>query len=411
MRRKARMSVLPAGVLAAAVLVLPVAVRSATVSDVQKSLKQFESAYRNALDEHAIVGSSFRFVHDNEILAAYNHGSASLAERRPVDDATIFHWASITKTFTGIAIMQLRDRGLLSLDDPIVKYIPELRDVHNPFGRMEDVSLRHLMSHSAGFRASTWPWGGDKPWHPFEPLYWEQLAAMFPYTEILFPPGSQYSYSNPGIIFLGRVIEELTADDYEVYIDKNILKPLEMYQSYFDATPYHLRKHRAHSYYVKEGAPTPAVVDHNTGITVSNSGLNAPLGDMVEYLGFLMGNPAKQELYDGVLARSSLEDMWEPRMKVPPEGEGGEQAIGLIFFLEQHNGMRFVAHSGNQNAFISHFYLSPESRSAYLVAFNTMPSEAQGGLGDARAADREIRDHLMENVFPLLAGNRSAGER
>ena len=63
------------------------------------------------------------------------------------------------------------------------------------------------------------PWGGDKPWHPFEPPAWEQVAAMMPYTEILFPPGSKYSYSNPGVIFLGRTIEKLSGDPFETYID------------------------------------------------------------------------------------------------------------------------------------------------------------------------------------------------
>ena len=96
------------------------------------------------------------------------------------------------------------------------------------------------MSHAAGFRNPTWPWGGDQPWHPFEPTEWSQLVAMMPYTEILFPPGSRYSYSNPGIIFLGRAIEGLTGDDYEVYVEKNMLRPLGMRRELFDLTPYHL---------------------------------------------------------------------------------------------------------------------------------------------------------------------------
>ena len=74
------------------------------------------------------------------------------------------------------------------------------------FGDMSQVRIRHLMSHSAGFRAATWPWGGDQPWHPFEPTKWEQLVAMMPYTNLEFAPGSKYSYSNPGVIFLGRWI-------------------------------------------------------------------------------------------------------------------------------------------------------------------------------------------------------------
>jgi CubicO group peptidase (beta-lactamase class C family) len=244
------------------------------------------------------------------------YGLAHREQNRAVDEHTIYHWASITKTFTGIAIMQLRDRGLLKLDDPIIKYVPELKDVHNPFGPMDAITIRHLLSHSAGFRAGTWPWGGDKDWQPHEPQHWSQLVAMMPYTEILFKPGSKFSYSNPGIIFLGRVIETLTKDDYEVYIDKNIFKPLEMYRSYFDATPYHLLKHRSHSYYLQDGKLTPARFDVDTGITVSNGGLNAPLTDMAKYLNFLMGDPRKQEIYDQVLKRASLEEMWQPQVSI-----------------------------------------------------------------------------------------------
>ena len=77
---------------------------------------------------------------------------------------------------------------------------------------------------------------------------------MMPYTEVLFTPGSKYSYSNPGVIFLGRIIEKLSGDDYEVYVDKNILKPLEMYRTYFDITPRHLLKYRSNNYYVEKDA-------------------------------------------------------------------------------------------------------------------------------------------------------------
>ncbi len=176
--------------------------------------------YRQRLHQAGIVGSSLVFVRDGTVAAKALEGLQDATAKRPVDENTIYHWASITKTFTGVAIMQLRDRGLLSLDDPVINYVPELRDVHNPFGEMSQVTIRHLMSHSGGFRASTWPWGGDRKWHPFEPTRWEQLVAMFPYTELLFKPGTKYSYSNPGIIFLGRIIEHFSGDPYEVYITK-----------------------------------------------------------------------------------------------------------------------------------------------------------------------------------------------
>ncbi len=95
---------------------------------------------------------------------------------------------------------------------------------------MEEITIRHLLSHSSGFRGSTWPWGGGEAWHPHEPTRWEQLVAMMPYTEILFPPGSRYAYSNPGIVFLGQVIERLSGEEWEVYVEKNILRPLGMHR-------------------------------------------------------------------------------------------------------------------------------------------------------------------------------------
>lgn len=80
--------------------------------------------------------------------------------------------------------MQLRDRGLLKLDDPVVKYVPELRSAHNPFGDMSEITVRHLMTHSAGFRNPTWTWrDGSKDWQPFEPRGWAQLVAMMPLFE------------------------------------------------------------------------------------------------------------------------------------------------------------------------------------------------------------------------------------
>ncbi|MBE3073253.1 MAG: beta-lactamase family protein [Acidobacteria bacterium] len=370
--------------------------------DLEKALAEFKTLHDTGLRQNGIVGSSVMIVRAGQVLFRNFAGSANLEKQQAVDEQTIYHWASITKTFTSIAIMQLRDRGLLALDDPIVKYLPELRAVHDPFGDVSEITLRHLMTHSAGFRDPTWPWGGDKPWHPHEPTRWEQVVAMLPYTEILFKPGSKYSYSNPGIIFLGRVIEILTGDDYEVYIDKNIFKPLGMSRSYFDATPYHLLPHRSASYYVTDGKRTPARFDVDTGITVSNGGLNAPLGDMVIYLDFVLGNPTKQATYDGVLKRSSLEEMFRPGLEISA-APGAKVAMGLTFWVEDYDGLRLIGHSGTQNGFISHFYVDPGSRSGYVIAFNTQAETSGKPSRDlTRLLDADIRSFLVARVFPLL---------
>jgi CubicO group peptidase (beta-lactamase class C family) len=357
--------------------------------------------YRRALEKGGIVGSSLMIVKDGEIVARQNEGLQNLERREPVTNDTIYHWASITKTFTGIAIMQLRDRGLLSLDEPVVKYVPELRLAHNPFGDISQVKIRHLMSHSAGFRASTWPWGGDKPWHPFEPTSWEQIVAMLPYTDVQFAPGSRYSYSNPGVIFLGRIVQLLSGDDYEVYIAKNILMPLGMRSTFFDRAPYYLLPKRSHSYLRDKAGVHEARFDFDTGITVSNGGLNSPFDDMAKYLAFLAGDPKRAD-YEIVLKRASLEEMWTPQVRAL-EGEGvngSDSRAALSFFVEKYGTVELVGHSGDQNGFISHLYLHRPSRTAWLVSMNTDTTPAKDGARiGSRQVDAAVRELMLKQVI------------
>jgi len=380
--------------------------------------KTFEALYQKELKDAGVVGSSFVFLKDGKTVFERHYGSANVEKNQPVDANTIYHWASNTKPFTGIAIMQLRDRGLLKLDDPVTKYLPELRDVHNSFGSMDEITIRHLMTHSAGFRNSTWPWDKGADWEPFEPTEYSQLVAMFPFTEILFKPGSKFSYSNPAVIFLGRIIEKLTGDDYEVYVDKNILRPLEMYSSYFDATPYHLLKQRSHSYYVHDGKRTEGRFDANTGITVSNSGLNSPITDMVKYLNFLIGinsPPARRGvaaasadgvvgsdrgIYDTVLKRSSLEEMWKPQIATTIDANGNSgftTDVGLIYFLNRRDGHTFLGHGGDQNGFISYIDFEPATREASILVFNTNVI-----YPDNTPAEKDVVSRLRNEVRRLF---------
>ncbi|MCA9737902.1 MAG: beta-lactamase family protein [Gemmatimonadetes bacterium] len=369
----------------------------------QQAPRGFEAAwdavvrdYADRLEREGIVGSSLAFYQDGQELAFETRGFADVESGRAVDRETIYHWASITKTFTSIALMQLRDRGLLDLDDPILDYVPELRAVHGP---IERVTLRHLMSHSAGFRSGTWPWGGDQPWHPYEPTEWSQLVAMFPYTELEFEPGSRWQYSNPGIIFLGRVIETLTGEDYETYMEKNVLRPLGMRSAYFDRTPYHLLAHRSNNYFIEAGTRTANGVDFDTGITVSNGGLNAPIPDMARYLAFLVG-AAPDATAEAVLARSSLEEMWREQIRIGEE-DGIEQAMGLGYFLPSFQGHGYVGHTGSQLGFLSFFYLDPATGAATIAVFNTDGRGAEP-RAHTRQVLQEVRADLFGRIFPLF---------
>jgi CubicO group peptidase (beta-lactamase class C family) len=129
---------------------------------------EIRSYFEAGLRRNGIVGSSLALVRDGRVVLRDNYGLQGKSPNVPVDDETTYHWASCTKTLTGIAIMQLRDRGLLSLDDPLIKYIPELAAIHDPFGPVSQITIRHVMSHSGGFRGATWPWReDDKEWQPF----------------------------------------------------------------------------------------------------------------------------------------------------------------------------------------------------------------------------------------------------
>lgn len=350
-----------------------------------------ERTLHTACDEAGVVGGSVLFVKGDHVEAFAGHGFADRAGKRAVDRDTNFHWASCTKTFTGIAVMQLCARGKLRLEQPIVELVPELRSVRNPFGSMTDVTVRHLMTHSAGFRGATWPWGGDKDWHPHEPTQWSQLVAMLPYTEIEFAPGSKWSYSNPGIVFLGRAIEALSGDDYETYMEKNVLRPLGMARSYFDVTPYHLQRFRSHSYDGKGDAAKDQGPDFDTGITVSNGGLNAPLTDIAKYLSFLLGACPAGSDAAGVLERAALESMWEPVLPTRPDG--GEK-MGLCFFVQERAGTRFATHTGGQRNFVSFLYVHPASGTAACGAFNT------GSAGPVMA---RLRTLCMETLSLPMA--------
>lgn len=360
----------------------------------------FTRTFQAYVDSDRVVGASVVLTKNGRVIGRYDTGDADRSARVAVDSQTIFHWGSITKSLTAISIMQLRDRGKLSLDDRIVRWVPELRAMHDPFGMIDSITIRMLLSHTAGFQNGTWPYGNDKPWEPFEPTTWNQLVAMMPYQELLFRPGSRYGYSNPAFIYLARVIEQVTGDPWDAYVQKNIFAPLELTRSYFRGTPYFLAAHRSHNYYVRnDSAGRPNVIDNGAdfdpGITSPNGAWNAPLGDLVRYTAFLTNAllpGITRERYDIVLKRSSLEEMWRPGMPMSQSYESApQQWMGLSFFVRDRNGQRILGHTGSQAGFRSFFYFDPARGSAIIAAFNTTNSAAP-----ASAAQRRMQEAALD---------------
>ncbi len=368
------------------------------------SVATLQAAFRKYAAADSVVGASLLVMRNGAPVVHDNLGLGDRALKEPITNASIFHWGSITKTLTAIAIMQLRDRGKLRLDDKITRYIPELRQLHNPFGSTDDMTLRMLLSHTAGTRAGTWPYGDGKPWEPFEPTRWEQLVAMMPYQEVLFKPGSKYSYSNPAFVYLARVVEQITGDPWIHYVQKNIWTPLELTRSYVNGTPYHLAGDRSNNYYVRRDTTTKSITvtangrDFDPGITIPNGGWNAPLGDLMKYVAFLTsatnGDAKLQRTYDTVLSRKSLEEMWTAvaglNAAAPNDG-----AMGLSFFLYNFGSEQIIGHTGSQAGFRSYLYFNPRSKRAVISVYNTT---SQATLPGAAPALRE----MTQRVFRYL---------
>ena len=347
-----------------------------------------------------VVGGAAVFVRDGRIVARHNYGLGDRGLNQPVTDRSIFHYGSITKTLTAIAILQLRDRGKLSLDDKVIRWVPELRRMHDPFGMMDSITVRMILAHTSGFQNPTWPYGNGKPWEPFEPTTWEQLVAMMPYQQLLFRPGSRWGYSNPAYIYLARIIESISGDPWVGYIQKQLFTPLQLDRSYFGATPYHLANDRSNNYtIVRDSASKSDMIrengrDFDPGITIPNGGWNAPLDDLAAYVAFLTnsagGNAERQRRFDAVLSRATLTEMWQPIIR---QGADPASQMGLGFFVLDHQGTRLIGHTGSQAGFLSFLWINPQDRTGVVVVLNT-----DSNVRSTPAALTPI----MQRALPLL---------
>jgi CubicO group peptidase (beta-lactamase class C family) len=344
------------------------------------------------------VGGALVLVRDGEIVREHYVGFQDRHNRIAATPNTIWHWGSITKTLTAVAIMQLADSHYFGevallfgdlpdgpspwlLDQSVTRFVPELRRINDPFGSIDSVTVRMLLSHSSGLQNPTWPWGGSERWQPFEPTEWDQLVAMMPYMQLQFAPGSRYGYSNPGFIYLARAMQAITGDPWQGRIYKALLMPLGLEASYFGETPLHLEGRRSHNYSVEAEQVVDQGSDFDPGITIPNGGWNAPVTDIARWMGFLAGSSdaATQARYDALLPRDALEHMWEPVVRV-----SDTEQMGLSFFLREVGGQRLVGHTGTQANFRSFFWLNPATRTAVIGVVNT--SGAGGNQAGARFA-------------------------
>lgn len=184
---------------------------------------KIDSLMRNFAERSRVPGIAYGIVVDGRLAHLGTAGLRHLSSRSPVDSGTVFRIASMTKSFTALAILQLRDAGRLSLDDPAERYVPELVALRLPSTDSPRITIRHLLSHSAGFPEDN-PWG-DQQLAATD----DEMAAMMrggiPFSNT---PGVAYEYSNYGFAILGRIVANVSGMPYSRYVSEHILQPLGM---------------------------------------------------------------------------------------------------------------------------------------------------------------------------------------
>jgi CubicO group peptidase (beta-lactamase class C family) len=291
-------------------------------------------------------------------------GFADLVTARRPDADTLYRIASNTKVFTAICVMQLRDEGRLRLDDPLVGHLPEFAAATNPFGPIEDVTIRRLLTHESGLQ-------GEHPHadltQPAE-LRREQVLAALGSVRVAIPPCSAAKYSNLGFDLLGEVVARLNGGDYEEVLQRRVLRPLGM-----TATTCHpsgdLAARCAVAYDAREHSDVlrPArVIDPE--LMPGCGMLWSTIADLARFLAFAMTADRWSDASHPVLSPRSLAEMQDCRIlsgDVPPALQG------LGWYSEAApDGSPWLGHAGFVPGFVSRTLFRPEDGAGVIVLLN-----------------------------------------
>lgn len=197
---------------------------------IAKTFPIIDQLYKDFALKNHFPGYAFGIVVDGQLVYKGNGGYANLEEKIPASSASMFRIASMSKSFTALAILKLRDEGKLQLDDAVEKYIPALKG-QRLTKDAPVMTIRHLMTHSAGFPEDN-PWG-DRQLADTE----EELNTLIKkQLSLSNTAGLEYEYSNLGFAMLGYIIHKVSGLTYDTYIVKNILAPLQMQGTSFEYT-------------------------------------------------------------------------------------------------------------------------------------------------------------------------------
>ena len=334
-----------------------------------------DKLYKSYAAKNHWPGLVYGIVAGGRLVYSGGTGYADVGAKTPVNSQTDFRIASMTKSFVSVAILQLRDAGKLKLDDPAFLYIPELKDQRGPASDAPVITIRNLLTHSAGFPEDN-PWG-DRQLADSDA---EMLAMVGKGLSFSNSPGIAYEYSNTGFALLGYIVKRVSGETYEEYIDGHLLRPLGMTHTYWEYTKVPASA-LAHGYRLLNGQWVEQPMLHD-GAYGAMGGLITTLEDFAKYEAFQLdawpsrsggdgGDGGDGRGDGGILKRSSRREMQQPwtfnnlnaGFSYYPGGPVCPMVSSYAYGLRwahDSRGRTFVGHTGGLPGFGSNWNTLPD---------------------------------------------------
>jgi CubicO group peptidase (beta-lactamase class C family) len=310
-------------------------------------------------------GCALSIIQNGKIIYERGFGMADLDHDIPITPATIFHVASVSKQFTATSIVLLAQRGKLSLDDEVRKYVPELPD----FGPR--ITIRHLLHHTSGLR-DQWTLLGLAGWRYSLDLITDDdvLSVMARQRDLNFPPGDRYLYCNTGYTLLAQIVKRVSGQSFREFTTANIFDPLGMKSTHFRDDHAEIVKNMAYGYIPAKETFRLSITNFDT---VGATSLLTTVEDLALWdQNFYEPHVGGKALIDHLLQRGSLND-----------GEQLDYAFGLT--LGQYKGLSVVDHAGSDAGYRADLLRFPEQHFsvACLCNLGTInPSELTRQVAD-----------------------------
>lgn len=334
------------------------------IGKLTRAIPAVDSVMRAFMARSRVPGIAYGIVVDGKLLHVAAHGLREVPSGAPVDTSSVFRIASMTKSFTALAILQLRDAGMVQLDDPAERYVPELAALRYPTSDARRITVRDLLSHAAGFPEDN-PWG-DQQLDATDADLSRMIRSGIPFSNT---PGVAYEYSNFGFAILGRIVANVSGMPYAQYIRERVLLPLGMTSTTMEARTVPASR-LAHGYRLQDGQwlEEPPLADGSFG---AMGGMLTSSADLSRWVGLMLSAwPPRDGPEHPVLKRSSLREMQQVWRLAPASAVRNAQtgalsltSGGYAYGLRVSQNCLFnhvVAHSGGLPGFGSQMRWLPD---------------------------------------------------